>query len=57
MYAGYLLLSLFAGSTGESGVHWPCLLEDCGPDVSISGAELTIDLFVLAILAAGVSTL
>ena len=52
---GYLLPGLFAGSTGESGVRWPCLLEDCGPDVSISGAELTIDLFVLAILAAGVS--
>jgi hypothetical protein len=52
VYVEYLLMRLFVGPTGESGVHWPCLLEDCRTDTSISGAELTTDVFVKAILSA-----
>ena len=52
MYMGYLLMSLFAGSTRESGVRWPRLLENCWTDVSISGVELTTDVLVEGILSA-----
>ena len=52
MYMGYLLLSLFAGSTGESGVRWLRLLENCWTDVSIVGMELTTDVLAEGILSA-----